>query len=247
MFEESLKRMSERLPDSAKVLDVGGWARPLNRADWVLDLMPYDTRGMLGHDGDEKERFAPATWVQRDVCAREAWPFDDGFFDFVVCSHTLEDLRDPVWVCSEVQRVGRAGYIEVPSRLEEQSWNVQGPWVGWGHHHWLIDVEGEDIAFVFKPHLLGGLPGSAFPAGFAAGLGDRDRIQMLWWEGSFGYRERLFYEPEELNGYLTGFVADNLGRGRGHAAPQGPPTTTLKTGARELLRRVRAAARARSG
>ena len=246
MFEDSLKRISASLSDSARVLDVGGWARPLNRADWVLDLMPYDTRGMLGHDGDEEERFVPEKWVQRDICAREPWPFGDDFFDFVVCSHTLEDVRDPVWVCSELQRVARAGYIEVPSRLEEQSWDVQGPWVGWGHHHWLIDVDAEDVAFVFKPHIIGGLAGSAFPAGFADGLGDRDRIQMLWWDGAFTFRERLFYEPDELNGYLTDFVREHLGRAPA-PTPADRPGAALQDAAQKLLRRARAAARARSG
>ena len=54
----------------------------------------------------------------------------DGFFDFAICSHTLEDVCDPVWVCEELARVAKAGYIEVPSRLEEQAWSFQGPWVG---------------------------------------------------------------------------------------------------------------------
>jgi len=179
MFDESLRRISDRLDDSAEVLDVGGWARPLNRADWVLDLMPYESRGMLGHDGPGEERFREDRWVTRDICAHEPWPFDDGFFDFAVCSHTLEDVRDPVWVCAELQRVARAGYIEVPSRLEEQSWNVQGPWVGWGHHHWLIDVDRAGLSFVFKPHLLGALPGSAFEPGFAQALPPTDRVSIL--------------------------------------------------------------------
>ena len=111
------------------------------------------------------------TWVTRDICAREPWPFEDGAFDFVVCSHTLEDLRDPVWVCGELQRVARAGYIEVPSRLEEQSWNVQGPWVGWGHHHWLIDV-GEARHLLRLQAAHPGRPARArrFPAGFAERL-----------------------------------------------------------------------------
>ena len=234
MLEESLGRLVARLGDEDRVLDVGGWARPLTRADWVLDLMPYETRGMLGRDGEGEDRFGPDTWVTRDVCDREPWPFEDGAFDFAVCSHTLEDLRDPVWVCSELQRVARAGYVEVPSRLEEQSWNVQGPWVGWGHHHWLVDVEDGAVSFVFKPHILGGLPGSAFPAGFAGALSPAERVQTLWWEGSFPYRERLFYEPEELNAYLTDFVRANLDRRRGGRG-------------RRLLSRLRAAARARSG
>jgi len=241
MFDESLALLHERVDESATVLDVGGWARPLARADWVLDLMPYESRGMLGHDGDPRqERFSLDTWITRDLCDRKPWPFSDGQFDFAVCSHTLEDLRDPVWVCSELQRVARAGYIEVPSRLEEQSWEVQGPWVGWGHHHWLIDVAPKGISFVFKPHILGGLPGSAFPAGFAELLSAPDRRQTLWWEEAFDFAERLFYEPEDLNAYLKEFVSTNLHRlpeRRGGLAGHG----------RELISRMRAAARARSG
>ena len=30
----------ERLPEHGLLLDVGGWARPLARADWVIDLGP---------------------------------------------------------------------------------------------------------------------------------------------------------------------------------------------------------------
>src|SRR5688572_9552071 len=105
MLDESLRRITASLDDSARVLDVGGWARPFTRADWVLDLMPYETRGMLGHAGEGDERLSAETWVARDICDHEPWPFEYGSFDFVVCSHTLEDLRDPVWVRGELQRV----------------------------------------------------------------------------------------------------------------------------------------------
>jgi ubiquinone/menaquinone biosynthesis C-methylase UbiE len=49
--------------------------------------------------GPLPEGFTRDTWVQRDICDHEPWPFEDRQFDFVVCSHTLEDVRDPVWVC----------------------------------------------------------------------------------------------------------------------------------------------------
>src|SRR3954449_10993879 len=102
------------LPDDALVLDVGGWAKPFPRADWVLDLMPYETRGLYGTLEPDAERFGPDTWVTLDMCAHMPWPFADAQFDFAICSHTLEDIRDPIWVCSELARVARAGYIEVP-------------------------------------------------------------------------------------------------------------------------------------
>ena len=57
------------LPDDARVVDVGGWAAPLNRADWVLDAMPYETRGGLepAGVGPGPERFNLETWVERDL------------------------------------------------------------------------------------------------------------------------------------------------------------------------------------
>ena len=78
MLPSSLERLERELSPDALVLDVGGWARPLARADWVIDLMPHATRGLYGADGDGPERFTEATWVQRDVCDREPWPFADG-------------------------------------------------------------------------------------------------------------------------------------------------------------------------
>jgi hypothetical protein len=115
MLDASRARILAELADDALVLDVGGGAKPFPRADWVIDLIGYGDRGLYGDPPDPaSERFSAATWVMRDICAREPWPFTDGQFDFAVCSHTLEDVRDPIGVCDELTRVARAGYIEVP-------------------------------------------------------------------------------------------------------------------------------------
>jgi hypothetical protein len=209
VLERSAQRILAGLDDGDLVLDVGGWARPFERADWVLDAQPYATRGLYDYDRERarpREHFRPETWVQRDVCAREPWPFADDHFAFAVCAQTLEDLRDPVWVCAELARVARAGYVEVPSRLEEQSLGVEHPgarWAGWSHHRWLCDVEDGGIGFVHKPHLLHVEPEYHFPPEFHAGLSTEERVQELWWEGGFQAREPLFVEPEPLREYLA--------------------------------------------
>ena len=206
------------------MLDVGGWAVPFPRADWMLDLGSYETRGEWGWDGPrEQERFTADTWVQRDVCDREPWPFADGFFDFAICSHTLEDLRDPVWVCQELARVARAGYVEVPSRLEEQAYGFQGPWAGWGHHHWLVDVDTErrHLDFVFKHHVIHAPGPDHFAHGFHATLTDDQKVQSLWWEGTLTARERVLADAQELHAYLRDFVAAHGPPGR--AEPERAP------------------------
>src|SRR5918999_1567202 len=103
MLEASRQSITAKLGAEDLVLDVGGWAKPFPRADWVIDLMPYETRGLYDYEPDPaRERFRTETWVQRDICDREPWPFAEDQFDFAVCSQTLEDIRDPVWVCSEM-------------------------------------------------------------------------------------------------------------------------------------------------
>jgi hypothetical protein len=223
VIASSLQRLAREVPDGALVLDAGGWARPLSRADWVIDIEAYATRGAWGQDGDPvAERFSAETWVQRDLCAREPWPFADGQFDFAVCSHTLEDVRDPIWVCSELARVAKAGYIEVPSRIDEQTYYRQGPWVGWGHHHWLVDVGDGRIDFVFKHHVIHGPEANRFPPRFHESFDEADLVQTLWWEGGFEYGERVLLTGEEVDAYLGEFVKRHLPAERRAAA--GPLT-----------------------
>jgi hypothetical protein len=213
MLDSSRSRILERVPEDALVLDVGGGAVPFARADWVIDLLAYSERERFGTPADPaSERFSERTWVQRDICDPEPWPFADDQFDFAVCSHTLEDVRDPVRVCAELIRVARAGYVEVPSRLEEQSYGVHGPWTGWSHHRWLADVDSGEITFVFKSHTLSGRPTARFPEGFWPKLSAEERVSGLWWEGSFRYSERIFLDGPSLDAYLDDFVAAEMAR-----------------------------------
>lgn len=215
MLDSSRRRIEQLLADDDLVLDVGGGGQPFGRADWVIDLLSYEERGLYGPEPDlGSERFSARTWVQRDMCDREPWPFGDGQFAFSVCSHTLEDVRDPLFVCSELVRVSRAGYIEVPSRLEEQSYGVHGPWVGWSHHRWLIDIDGDEITFVFKSHVLHARSSDHFPREFWQSLSPEERVQSLWWEGQFQRREQIFLDGPSLDAYVSAPIA-----GRAEARP----------------------------
>ena len=46
-------------------------------------------------------------------------PFKDKEFDFVITSHVLEHVEDPKLFLDEIQRVAKSGYIEVPTKLED--------------------------------------------------------------------------------------------------------------------------------
>ena len=85
MRESARRRILETLPDDAVVLDVGGWAVPFPRADWMLDLGSYETRGEWGYDGDHRRAGPrrPQVPVQAPRRARAADRFPMGFRDML--------------------------------------------------------------------------------------------------------------------------------------------------------------------
>jgi len=187
-----------RLDAQARVLDVGGWAAPFRPATHVLDIEPYETRGvMLPGYGPEPERFGADTWVVRDICDREPWPFEDDFFDFSLCVTTLEDLRDPIWVCSELSRVSKAGYVEVPTIIAELIYSVDGqaPILGHAHHRWFCETERGGLVFTHKPHLIHSNWRLRVLPRWAAQLTVEEQLLDLFWEGELPAREEHIIGP----------------------------------------------------
>ncbi len=199
MLEPNVQKLLSELQPTDQVLDVGGWACPFNRAQWILDAQPFETRGFYRtfggkpSQGGDKEWFTKDTWIQRDMCDRAPWPFSDKQFDFVVCSHTLEDVRDPLWVCTEMIRVGKRGYIEVPSRAYESCLGIERPnQAGLSHHRWLIDIRGDEISFLHKSHMIHSHWRFALPRAYGRALSRERSVQWLWWEGEFTFREVMY-------------------------------------------------------
>ena len=46
-------------------------------------------------------------------------PFDDNQFDFVISSHVMEHVKDLEYFIKEIERVSKKGYIELPTKLED--------------------------------------------------------------------------------------------------------------------------------
>ena len=83
------------------VLDVGPMCFPF----------PHSTHRLGIDERDNPQDGKP--FVLADIQQRT--PFEDKFFDFVYCSHVLEHVDDPVAAVIEIARIGKRGYIEVPS------------------------------------------------------------------------------------------------------------------------------------
>ncbi len=215
MQVEQAKKLIETIPADAMVLDVGGGAAPFPRANWVIDALPFDKLGGGSHGNIDKvlagvpRRFSAETWVSWDLCDRRPWPFADKQFDFVICSHLLEDIRDPIWVCSELNRVAKAGYIETPSRYLEQCRGVENPrHCGFYHHRWLVSASGDRLEFRMKPHCVHSFR-EAWVRQLSASqwIAPEYEVVAFPWTGSFEATEVLEFSEEAMIDELCRFAA----------------------------------------
>lgn len=208
---DNLPHVLEAARGGARVLDVGGWYRPLNLATDVIDILPYETRRTHEPlDPDNAERFTAQSWVVTDICDGR-WPYQDDEFDFVFCSHTLEDVRDPVHVAREIARVGKAGYIETPSAMREIFCKRRQPWrallrggapdIGFPHHRWFMEHDGaHGVVFSAKTVRLTQVRAFYLTRREAGGkLTQAESGCGLWWQGSFTARENVHLDYDQYH------------------------------------------------
>jgi hypothetical protein len=215
MFQPNSGLIMSQLKPSDVVLDIGGWAHPFNRADYVMDAEPYGTRGYYNRTfarsnplpplGGAVEYFTRDTWIQRDICDKTPFPFSNKSIDFVICSHTLEDVRDPLWVCSEMIRIAKAGYIEVPSRQWETCRGHEPGIAGLSHHRWLIEIKDNTVLFLQKFHQIHNWQYS-LPASVLRRLSEREKVTWLFWRDAFEFSEILVHgdaQTKELERFVN--------------------------------------------
>ncbi|AGE51569.1 SAM-dependent methyltransferase [Paramecium bursaria Chlorella virus CvsA1] len=125
------------------VIDIGGsaggWSSKV--VDAVVDYNEADWH---------KER--PEVKVFRgNICHPNTW--DDvleyvkinGLFDFCICTHTLEDISNPAFVCEQISKIAKGGYIAVPSKHRELAYPETPMFRGYVHHRWIFTICGNSF------------------------------------------------------------------------------------------------------
>lgn len=107
----SIRRLYCPVGSDALVLEVGSGGNPYFRSNVLLDA--YETSRERHWVPIVKDRPTVFGFVER-------LPFADQSFDFIIASHVLEHSSDPAQFLTELQRVGKAGYIEVPDAFMER-------------------------------------------------------------------------------------------------------------------------------
>ena len=107
----ALRKIRLPVSGSGLVLDVGSGGGPYPRSDVLMDRLT-----------GAEHRCGEPMMMDRPVVFGDAlrMPFKDKAFDFIVASHILEHMADPEIFLKELQRVGKAGYIETPNAIFER-------------------------------------------------------------------------------------------------------------------------------
>lgn len=107
----SLRRLHCPVDANALVLEVGSGGNPYFRSNVLLDAFEVT----------QQRHWAPLVADRPTVLGVvERLPFRDKSFDFVIASHVFEHSPEPEQFLQELQRVAKAGYIEVPDALMER-------------------------------------------------------------------------------------------------------------------------------
>jgi SAM-dependent methyltransferase/uncharacterized protein YbaR (Trm112 family) len=106
----SLRRLYCPVGKNALVLEVGSGGNPYSRSNVLLDA----------YESTRERHWVPLKSDRPTILGfAEKLPFRDKSFDFVIASHVLEHSSEPGRFLSELQRVAKAGYIEVPDAFLE--------------------------------------------------------------------------------------------------------------------------------
>jgi len=194
---------------------------------WNIVDLGSGTRGacplanVLVDQQDWSSSFKGREFVVHDVNTNPL-PFKDNQFDFCWASHILEHVRDPMVFLSEIVRISKAGYIEVPTPLIDNM--VSGDDINdpSGHKWWVYyDDTEEELVLRPRRHILqrsvDSLELNKLYPFFRSSF-----VIELYWEGSINVTmedEKYFYEDknydlsqEKINPWVMG--SDTFNRHR---------------------------------
>lgn len=171
-----------------KVVDIGGGSNPFRYATHVIDLA--DEKYESQRHGRKIVEMGDIEFINSP--AEEIFPeLPDNFFDFIYCSHTLEHFEDVPFMLDELGRVGKRGYIAVPTAEYDviDTSKENG-------HKWLFNMDYKNRTLLYReryPHEFYFNHGTNVLMGPLQGHNPVDyHIRAIWeirffWEDSIEY------------------------------------------------------------
>jgi hypothetical protein len=117
-----------------KTIDVGASARYWSYPECkiVADAYPINKEDVLFFDLNIEDKNSWDKILQ--------YVEENGKFDFSICSHTLEDVFNPIEFAVMLEKVSHRGYIAIPSKYNEFTKLYSNLYRGDAHHKQFFDV-----------------------------------------------------------------------------------------------------------
>lgn len=159
------------LPEG-RIIDIGGAnSFAHGHLDALIDIRQPQASAKHIFVGNIDE---PEIWDDVMECA-----IREGKWDYAICTHTLEDINNPIFAARRIQTIANAGLVIAPSKYQEFG-RFSGNFRGYIHHRWIYDViDGVLTAFPKINYIetMGNMPR------------DEGNELVVEWEGSIGLEQ----------------------------------------------------------
>jgi len=190
IFPEKIKNIIK----SDSVLEIGPGASPFWRSDVYLD------RNFSKEEEKKQRGVRDQIRYNKPIFYYDGkeFPFKNKEFDYIICSHVIEHVEDENIdiFFSEMQRVAKKGYIEVPTLFYEYLFNFHV-------HKWMINIKDNQIILMNKKYFSFSLVNDVFYNLLKHGFKNK-RSNIL---NDF---KRLFFEGVEWENTLDYKIVKNI-------------------------------------
>ncbi len=175
--EHVLKILKEN-QNNWKILDIGCNLAAVEFAQTVADVQNFSK-----FYEEKNKKFV--------LIENKNLPFSNNQFDFVYASHVIEHVEDLSFFISELKRISRQGYIELPSILED---NLILSANSSEDHKWMFKFDDVDKVLLvekkkqlIEPFITHGVLFDSLRKNFRSSL-----VLELYWENEINYEFRDF-------------------------------------------------------
>ena len=187
--KEHVLKTLKKNQNNWKILDIGCNLAAVEYAQTVADVEDFSK---FYHEKNKK-------FI---LIQNKTLPFKDNEFDIVYASHVIEHIDDVSFFISELKRISKQGYIELPSLLED---NIVLSKNSSEDHKWIFKFDDvEKILLVEKkkeliePFITHGVLFETLRKNFRSSL-----VLELLWENEINYEFRNFTVEAKKSYFVT--------------------------------------------
>lgn len=140
---EEMFKLLESHPEW-KVIDLASSTAGWKYAQIYTDIIDRSEFYKKRYGNDKK-------FITCDV--EKSLPFEDKHFDFVVASHILEHVIDPANFLNQIMKIGKEGYIEIPTPLFDNLIDGKTEPTNPYGHKWWITFDDVEKCIIYNPKM----------------------------------------------------------------------------------------------